>query len=213
MGNDLEGDFKRSRLTVIVAEKNPLVMTALRQIDMRKISDPELQAKILRETVEATKNKQKVEEDIRIAEARSKLLLESEAQNDIEAYKKRPVIPPLGNELRDNLLSKWRSLSRGCNEQADGHKKVIGFPSYLRTKDISTRMIVNVLTLYRTRRYTEPAEGSKVYQSVIDAHVVTKHHGRQIKPEHEIHHHQCQMPPLHLCSLKQKAGAVLGPAV
>ncbi len=28
MGNDLEGDFKRSRLTVIVAEKNPLVMTA-----------------------------------------------------------------------------------------------------------------------------------------------------------------------------------------
>ena len=64
MGNDLEGDIKRSRLTVIVAEKNPLVMTALRQIDMRKISDPELQAKILRGNVEATKNKRKLEEDI-----------------------------------------------------------------------------------------------------------------------------------------------------
>ncbi len=31
---------------------------------MRKISDPELQAKILRETVEATKNKRKLEVDI-----------------------------------------------------------------------------------------------------------------------------------------------------
>jgi len=86
------------------------------------------------------------------------LLLESEAQNDIEAYKKRPVIPPLGNELRNNLLSKWRSLSRGCNEQADGHKKVIGFPSYLRTKDISTtddRERTDALSnspIYRTRR-------------------------------------------------------------
>jgi len=51
----------------------------------------------LRETVEATKNKQKVEEDIRIAEARSKLLLESEAQNDIEAYKERSLVAKVGN--------------------------------------------------------------------------------------------------------------------
>ena len=66
---------------------------------MRKISDPELQGKILRETVEATKNKRKrkVEEDIRIADARSKLLLESEAQNDIKAYKKRSLVAKVGN--------------------------------------------------------------------------------------------------------------------
>ena len=53
----------------------------------------------MRETVEATKNKRKrkVEEDIRIADARSKLLLESEAQNDIKAYKKRSLVAKVGN--------------------------------------------------------------------------------------------------------------------
>ena len=79
---------------------------------MRKISDPELQAKILRETVEATKNKRALEENIKIADARRELLLESEAQNDIEAYKKlsstscrsntrpaRQTLPPAGSTL------------------------------------------------------------------------------------------------------------------
>jgi hypothetical protein len=64
---------------------------------MRKISDTELQAKILRETVEATENKRKLEEDIKLANARSKSLIERAAQKDIEAHKKHRVVPLLGN--------------------------------------------------------------------------------------------------------------------
>jgi hypothetical protein len=64
---------------------------------MDKISDTELQAKLLRETIQASAKKRKLEEDIETADARSKLLMESAARKDIEAYKKRRPVSKLGN--------------------------------------------------------------------------------------------------------------------
>jgi hypothetical protein len=64
---------------------------------MSRISDSEHQERLLKETKAASEKKRKLEEDIRIADARSKLLLESAAQKDIEAYKKRSLVPKLGN--------------------------------------------------------------------------------------------------------------------
>jgi hypothetical protein len=58
---------------------------------MSRISDSEHQARLLKETKAASEKKRKLEEDFRIADARSKLLLESAAQKDIEAYKKRSL--------------------------------------------------------------------------------------------------------------------------
>jgi hypothetical protein len=60
---------------------------------MQKVPDTELQARVLRETIGASAKMRKLEEDIRTADARSKLLLESAARKDIEAYKKRSPIP------------------------------------------------------------------------------------------------------------------------
>jgi hypothetical protein len=64
---------------------------------MPNIVDTKLQAEVVRESIEASEKKRKLEEDIRIAEARSKLLLESAARKDIEAYKKRSLVPKHGN--------------------------------------------------------------------------------------------------------------------
>jgi hypothetical protein len=64
---------------------------------MSRISDSEHQARLLKETKAASEEKRKLEEDIRIADARNKLLLESAAQKDIEAYKKRSLVAKLGN--------------------------------------------------------------------------------------------------------------------
>jgi hypothetical protein len=64
---------------------------------MDKISDTELQAKLLRETIQASAKKRKLEEDIETTDARSKLLIESAARKDIEAYKKRRPVSKLGN--------------------------------------------------------------------------------------------------------------------
>jgi len=63
---------------------------------MSKISDSEHEARLLKES-KAASEKRKLEEDIRIADARNNLLLESAAQKDIEAYKKRSLVPKLGN--------------------------------------------------------------------------------------------------------------------
>ena len=57
------------------------------------MADPDLQAKLLKEAIEAAERKRKVEEDIKLAEDRTKLLLENAAQKDIEAYRKRAAIP------------------------------------------------------------------------------------------------------------------------
>jgi hypothetical protein len=60
-----------------------------------KISDTELQARLLRDSIEANEKKRKLEEDIKIADARSKLILENAVRKDIEAYKKRSIVPKL----------------------------------------------------------------------------------------------------------------------
>jgi hypothetical protein len=64
---------------------------------MSKISDSEHEARLLKESKAASEKKRKLEEDIRIADARNNLLLESATQKDIEAYKKRSLVPKRGN--------------------------------------------------------------------------------------------------------------------
>jgi hypothetical protein len=58
------------------------------------IVDTKLQAELVSKSLELSEKKRKLEEDIKIADARSKLLLESDALKDIEAYKTR--FPPDG---------------------------------------------------------------------------------------------------------------------
>ena len=55
------------------------------------IVNTKLQAELLRESFELSEKKRKVEEDIKIADARSKLLIENDALKDIEAYKTRSL--------------------------------------------------------------------------------------------------------------------------
>ena len=64
---------------------------------MSKNSDSVHEARLLKESAAASEKKRKLEEDIMIADARNNLLLESAAQKDIEAYKKRSTVPQLGN--------------------------------------------------------------------------------------------------------------------
>jgi len=64
---------------------------------MSTIVDPKLQASHVRESLEASEKKWKLEEHIRTSDARNKFLIESGARKDIEAYKKRPLVPTLGN--------------------------------------------------------------------------------------------------------------------
>jgi len=72
---------------------------------MPDIVDTKLQASLVRESIEASEKKWKLEEDIRTADSRNTLLIESAARKDIEAYKKRPLVPKRGNELSGNLQS------------------------------------------------------------------------------------------------------------
>jgi hypothetical protein len=85
-------------------------VTCMRLMDemserMPDIVDTKLQASLVRESIEASEKKWKLEEDIRTADSRNTLLIESAAQKDIEAYKKRPLVPKRGNELSGNLQS------------------------------------------------------------------------------------------------------------
>ena len=64
---------------------------------MSKISDSVHEARLSKESKAANEKQRKLEEYIRIADARNNLLLESAAQKDIEAYKKRFLVPKLGN--------------------------------------------------------------------------------------------------------------------
>jgi hypothetical protein len=59
---------------------------------MLKISDRERQAWLLKDTEAVSEKKRKVEEHIRILEAQWRLLVESAARRDIEAYKQRSLI-------------------------------------------------------------------------------------------------------------------------
>jgi hypothetical protein len=58
---------------------------------MRTVPDTELQATLLRE-IDVSEKKRKVEENLRTADMRSKLLIDSAARKDIEAYRNRPVV-------------------------------------------------------------------------------------------------------------------------
>ncbi len=58
---------------------------------MPNIVDTKLQAELVRAGLEASEKKRKLEEDIKIADARSKLLIENDALKDIEAYKTRSL--------------------------------------------------------------------------------------------------------------------------
>jgi hypothetical protein len=54
---------------------------------MRTVPDTELQATLLGQVIEVNERKRKVEESLRTADVRSKLLIDSAARRDIEAYK------------------------------------------------------------------------------------------------------------------------------
>ena len=56
---------------------------------MRTMPDTELQATLLREIIEVNEKKRKLEENLRSADVRSKLLIDSAARKDIETYKNR----------------------------------------------------------------------------------------------------------------------------
>ncbi len=56
---------------------------------MRTVADTELQATLSREIIEVNEKKRKLEENLRSADVRSKLLIDSAARKDIEAYKNR----------------------------------------------------------------------------------------------------------------------------
>jgi hypothetical protein len=64
---------------------------------MRTVPDTELQATLLRELIEVNEKKRKLEENLRAADVRSKLLIESAARKDIEAYKNRRVVADVAN--------------------------------------------------------------------------------------------------------------------
>ena len=55
---------------------------------MRTVPDTELQGTPLGQVIEVHEKKRKVEESLRRADMRSKLLIDSAARRDIEAYKK-----------------------------------------------------------------------------------------------------------------------------
>ncbi len=59
---------------------------------MRTVPDTELQATLLREIIEVNEKKRKLEENLRSADVRSKLLIDSAARKDIEAYKNRHMV-------------------------------------------------------------------------------------------------------------------------
>ena len=59
---------------------------------MRTVADTELQATLSREIIEVNEKKRKLEENLRTADVRSKLLIDSAARKDIEAYRNRPVV-------------------------------------------------------------------------------------------------------------------------
>lgn len=56
---------------------------------MQTVPDRELQARLLREMIEVNERKHKLEEALRTADLRSKLLIESAARNEIEAHRTR----------------------------------------------------------------------------------------------------------------------------
>ena len=67
---------------------------------MANIVDTKLQAGLVRESLELSEKKRKLEENLRSADVRSKLLIEIAARKDIEAYKNRRGLPKLPSSQR-----------------------------------------------------------------------------------------------------------------
>jgi hypothetical protein len=64
---------------------------------MRIVSDTELQTRLLREIIDLNEKRRKIEADLRTADVKNKLLIESAARKDIEAYKNRHVVADVAN--------------------------------------------------------------------------------------------------------------------
>jgi hypothetical protein len=61
------------------------------------LPDTELQARLLRETIEVEEKKRKLEAALRALDVRMQLLLDRAARKDIEAYKSRHVVADVAN--------------------------------------------------------------------------------------------------------------------
>jgi len=59
---------------------------------MRTLPDTELQARLLREMIEVTEKKRKLEAALSAVDMRTQLLIDSAVRKDIEAYKNRYVV-------------------------------------------------------------------------------------------------------------------------
>jgi hypothetical protein len=59
---------------------------------MRTLPDTELQARLLREMIEVTEKKRKLEAALSAVDVRTQLLIDSAVRKDIEAYKNRYVV-------------------------------------------------------------------------------------------------------------------------
>ena len=83
---------------------------------MPKMPDTELQARLLRDMIELSEKKRKLEEDLRIVDARNKLLIEKAARKDIEEYSEtfscRKARQLNGNLLTEGILPKDTKGSR-----------------------------------------------------------------------------------------------------
>jgi hypothetical protein len=59
---------------------------------MRPLPDIELQARLLREMIEVTEKKRKLEAALSAVDVRTQLLMDSAVRKDIEAYKNRRMV-------------------------------------------------------------------------------------------------------------------------
>jgi hypothetical protein len=64
---------------------------------MRPLPDIELQARLLKEMIEVTEKKRKLEAALSAVDVRTQLLIDSAARKDIEAYKNRHVVTEVAN--------------------------------------------------------------------------------------------------------------------
>ncbi len=80
---------------------------------MRTLPDTELQARLLREMIEVTEKKRKLEAALSAVDVRTQLLIDSAVRKDIEAYKNRYVVAaganlPMMNAERRELIGTRR---------------------------------------------------------------------------------------------------------
>ena len=70
---------------------------------MRIPPDTQIRAALLRESMEVHEKKRAVEESLRTADMRNRLLIEGAAREDIEAYMNRHVVAPIAKLIADNV--------------------------------------------------------------------------------------------------------------